>query len=81
MITPFYHWVSCVREVKNAPSHFKKLSQDIGEDADAPQRANTLIEWQTYLKSKNACKEALQALDAAWAIYWDLERREPYHGY
>ncbi len=78
MTIPFYEWVSYERK---GSSVLHKLSQDIRENARAPKKADTLKEWQEYLQSKNVPEKTIKVLEAAWALYWDPERRELYHDY
>ena len=74
----FYEWI--IRERKRS-NHFYKLSIDIKGDANAPKTADSLNEWSDYLKLKKVPQKTISFLEEAWAIYWDQERREPYHNY
>jgi len=74
----FYEWNLFDRKVRGS---ICKLSIDIRQDTNAPQNADTLKEWEDYLKSKQVPEKTIKTLQEIWAIYWDQERREPYHGY
>lgn len=74
----FYEWI--IRERKRS-NYFYKLSIDIKCDANAPKTADSLNEWSDYLKLKKVPQKTISILEEAWAIYWDQERREPYHNY
>jgi len=74
----FYEWCSFDRNVRNS---ICKLSIDIRQDVNAPKEAATLKEWEDYLKSINVPENTIKTLQEAWALYWDQERREPYHNY
>lgn len=74
----FYVWASFDRTGSRS---FRKLLSDIQVDSTAPQKADTLKEWEDYLKSKNVPEKTIRTLQEAWSIYWEQERREPYHDY
>jgi hypothetical protein len=74
----FYEWISLERK---RPYHLQKLLIDIRGDSNAPQKADSLLEWKNYLKAQNASDSCVGALELAWEIYWGEERRERYRNY
>ncbi|MCU7843331.1 MAG: sterile alpha motif-like domain-containing protein [Candidatus Thiodiazotropha sp. (ex Monitilora ramsayi)] len=66
----FYNWLL---SQENRDDPIGDLANDVEKDKNAPVDSDSLDTWYTYLSMNGACTGALEALEAAWNEYGDIE--------
>ena len=67
----FYSWVT--RQV-DRDDPVGDLAMDISGDSECPTSSSSLSEWAQYLRSRNACIEAMNALVTAFKEFSEVRQ-------
>ena len=68
----FYKWCIEKYELKDSPSG--DFAVDMKNDNNFPKEADTEQELKTYLRSRRACREALNVFKKLWKEYTNNQK-------